>query len=194
MLIDGWNGMDEHEGFEEQLRGLAPSTHRVDRDLLMFRAGQAAEQRHTGGVAARAWPVVSLVSSLAAIALGATLLLERAASRPMLDLAAQGETETIRSSDAPAPYAVSTTRTAPRVVLSRAQRPDPAPWAQYTALRDEVLAEGIEILPQPVSAPLARADAVLSPRSWLPERFPGGALNGIYRSRPVDEHAEGGLL
>lgn len=187
-----WDRMDEDEGFEEQLRSLVPGTHRVDRAVLMFRAGQAVGSRSRSGFAAHAWPAVSMVATLAAVALGTALLLEHAASRRMGSLTAQGEAEPVGMSGAAAPGAVPIPRPVPGGVLRPVQRAATAsaPWARYAVLRDEVLSEGIEILPQPVSAPPARSDSVLSTRSWLSSELPGGT----HLARPAGKPIEGGLL
>jgi len=60
--------------FESKLQSLAPARSRLDRDRLMFQAGQAARRESPGR---RAWP--ALAATLAAVALGEGALL---ATRP----------------------------------------------------------------------------------------------------------------
>jgi len=60
--------------FESKLQSLAPARSRLDRDRLMFRAGQAARRDSPGR---RAWP--ALAAALAAVALGEGAML---ATRP----------------------------------------------------------------------------------------------------------------
>lgn len=56
--------------FEADMQSLAPARSRLDRDRLMFRAGQAAHRESPGR---RAWP--ALAATLAALALGEAALL-----------------------------------------------------------------------------------------------------------------------
>jgi hypothetical protein len=56
----------------DALRGLAPSAGRLDRDALLFRAGQAAAPRGPGRWL---WPLATALASSLALGLGLALLL-----------------------------------------------------------------------------------------------------------------------
>ncbi len=92
--------------FERQLASLEPRSSSLDRDRLMFLAGQTAAARHADQVAnqsraTRFWQVVSGVSTLAATVL-AVLLAISSADRTGTSVADGAKPQTFRTDCKPA--------------------------------------------------------------------------------------------
>ncbi|HVX12014.1 MAG TPA: hypothetical protein VHC22_12595 [Pirellulales bacterium] len=154
--------------FEAELSALAPRAVQLDRDRLMFLAGQASAGTPADGYLSRRWiwPVsFSAMSALAASLL--VLLILRPApqvverivrvpveaapqvpSDPMED--DRGDLVAEPSFDGPAPI-----ETARRADLARGPATAPVVGTAYLDLRDRVLAMGIESWQAPSSPPHA---------------------------------------
>jgi hypothetical protein len=134
--------------------------------------------------------VVSLVSTLAAVALAAALVAERSAPQPLSARAVQPATETFDVAREAAQHASTAYRSDPQRTGVVSAVSGNTGWAAYAGLRNEILSKGTEILPRPASAPLAPADAVMPPQGWIP----GQRTAGSRRSAPGNVYEEGGLL
>jgi hypothetical protein len=140
---------------EAALGALAPSRSRLDRDRLMFRAGQAA-QRSSSAVR-WAWP--SIAAALAIVALGeAVALRQRPGPRDFEGLpVAQKPAQPSPKEPAPAPVVI---------LVHTPMEPGPAvaPMLMgYEQLRSQILRLGIDSLPEPT--PLASRIEISEPAS-----------------------------
>ncbi len=116
---------------ENALSSLSPAPSGIDRDGLMFQAGQSSARRR-----GRIWPLGAAALAGAAIVLGAALV-----ARP-------APTVTERVVYVP----IERPRTPPYVSAARGAGtggPEQAPVMDYFALRAKVLAEGLDALPEP---------------------------------------------
>jgi len=107
---------------ENALSSLKPAALNLDRDKLMFRAGQSSARRQNF-----AWPAVAV---LLAVMLGASLLYRPPA-------------QTERIVYVPQPATPDNTYSSLMVETERPPRS-----AQYIHLRDKILAEGMDALPE----------------------------------------------
>ena len=142
---------------EAALARLDPSRAAIDRDALLFHAGQASVRRHC-----RAWQSASaLLGGCLALA-----LIWQPTLRP---------TAPIVSTPAQSPMAAELGET----VLAPAPRPFDAPEreATYITLRNEVLACGIDVLPEPptLAATSTEPAWLLDDALELPVRYRAGA-------------------
>lgn len=119
----------ELSGIEHALRGLQPAAVTLDRDRLMFRAGQESMRRSPW-----IWPAATAAALLVAVALGSVLALRPPAERVVyLDQPAPGQTgQGVTAVDPPAP-------------------PD---RTAYLRLRQQVLEQGVDSLPALPEVPL----------------------------------------
>ncbi len=168
----------ETAALETVLAALVPLADLLDRDQLVFRAGQASVARRGW-----AWPCTSAILAVLAVTF-ATALVLRPAPQPV---------ERIVSVKEPAP---------PAPVPEHPARPEPQPpqsgpliagneqaQAEYLKLRRQVLEHGVDALPQP--PPLAKEQTLtmesllelppgtLGRSRWLPRdtsSTPGGPL------------------
>lgn len=140
---------------EAALAQLDPSRAAIDRDALLFHAGQASVRRHC-----RAWQSASAV-------LGGCLALV------LIWQPALRQTPPIVSAPAQPPMAAEWVGTMP------AARPFDAPERQatYVSLRNEVLACGIDVLPEPptLAATATEPAWLLDDALELPVRYRAGA-------------------
>ena len=139
---------------EAALGALAPSRSRLDRDRLMFRAGQAARRPPT---VRWAWP--SIAAALAIVALGeAVALRQRPGPRDFEGLpVAQQPVAPNPKEPAPAPVVI---------LVQTPMEPGPAvaPMLMgYEQLRSQILRLGIDSLPEPT--PLASRFEISEPAS-----------------------------
>jgi hypothetical protein len=120
------------EALAGALRGLAPRAGGLDRDRLMFRAGRASAPRGW------AWPLATLVSGAAAVAL-AVLLWARPETPPRVVFVQADQ---------------------PSASDGRAPRPDvegaPGGWSHYLQLQEKLLRDGLDALPEPPDQPPER--------------------------------------
>ena len=122
---------------ETALAGLAPAAGGLNRDQLLFRAGQASVRRGWG------WPGATGVMTCAAAVLGALLVL-----RP----APQGVHETHYVRIEPAPSPPATGSPIPADVASQPAVPAeerPVLQTSYVKLQSQVLRWGLDALPSP---------------------------------------------
>ena len=139
---------------EAALGALAPSRSRLDRDRLMFRAGQAARRPPT---VRWAWP--SIAAALAIVALGeAVALRQRPRPRDFEGLpVAQKPAQPNPKEPAPAPVVIL-------VQTPMDPHPAVAPMLMgYEQLRSQILRLGIDSLPEPT--PLASRFEISEPAS-----------------------------
>ncbi len=131
---------------EAALGSLAPARSRIDRDLVMFRAGQASARRASSG--RRPW--MAAAAGLASVALGEAAFMAR---RPPPVVV---ERVVVVREPAPAPAALSNAE-------SVAQTPMPAAWrpsegspglgeSAYERLSSQVIRYGLDGLPGPLSS------------------------------------------
>ncbi len=146
----------ELNAIEAALGSLAPSKSRLDRDRLMFLAGQRQQQRQTAR-----WPWRAIAATLALVALGeGALLAFRPESEPRIveRLVVVQEPALPERSEPVRPPMPEPEGPAPVVILSQSsKRPDrssvfASSWpsdSSYMQLRRNVLRYGIEGLPEP---------------------------------------------
>jgi hypothetical protein len=165
---------------EAALKGLAPSAVRLQRDLLLFRAGQASVRRPTW-----LWPTAAAVLAIAVAVLAALLSL-----RPGPEVI----TRTIVVQVPPAPVKTALPPKLPEQTEPSSLQPTPPPapdtvvWGPlpggYLRQRQDVLRWGVDALPMLPT----RAGAVVPSRpmtaqdlsEWLPQEkksspTPGGS-------------------
>lgn len=155
-------------GLEASLKELAPAPAHLDRDRLLFRAGQLSARRGWG------WPAAAAALAVLAGTLATGLVLRpeprhtvetitRIVPRP-LPLPRQAPPE----SPAPAP---APSEPAPPEVVARAPLPD-----GYLRLREQVLRWGADALPGPPALPpgvsLSRTPTPRDLTEWLPNDTP----------------------
>jgi len=115
---------------ERALRGLRVARAPIDRDRLMFRAGQVAARRRTRG-----W---QCIAAALLVALGASVSLHGVPREPQ---------QVVRVVERVVVQPVPTVSPMPAVTWKPS-----AGWIEYVRMRDEVVAKGIDALPQPESA------------------------------------------
>ncbi len=139
---------------EALLAGLAPLPGRLDRDQLLFRAGQASVTRTSW-----LWP--GATSVLALLALGLVVALVWRPSPSAVERVVYVPVQ----APAPAPISVPEIPELKDAKPPRAQEKDQLAQADYWKLRDQILRLGVEALPPPSAAtaapPMDKAD------SWL---------------------------
>lgn len=123
--------------FEEALKSLAPAPACLDRDQLLFRAGQASSRRR-GWV----WPAASAVLAAVALTLGALLVFRSAP--PPIERIIQVPAPPTQPMDRPL---LEDSPSVPDAVTAVPRPPG------YLRLRDEVLRWGADGLPQPAPVP-----------------------------------------
>ena len=138
---------EEMQAVERALVSLKPAPSRVDRDALMFRAGQASA-RHRD----RLWPLTSLAMALLAVTFGALLVMRPApepTERIVYVTQAVPQPEPVKRS-----FEGAAARDWAAAAAPEARRPL-GEWS-YGRLRDKVLAEGVDALPVFMTAGEAR--------------------------------------
>jgi len=149
----------ELSAFEAALGALRPAPSRLDRDRLMFEAGQAAARKRTQGT--RLWPV--LAASFACLATGEAFVLTRVREPKVIERVVAREVPAPRAEPVPEPAAIAEApepnRDSSVVILK--ERPLDAPRRttgparldgpdfSYAALRRDVLRFGLDALPEP---------------------------------------------
>jgi hypothetical protein len=145
----------ELNALADALRRLAPSSGQLDRDELMFRAGQASARRSWR------WPLATALSTAVALGLGAVLLF-RPPTTHVVERIVQVPVEKaplapVAPPDVPAPAPVeapapSSPGAAPFVALER-----------YRQIEERLLLRGLEGLgtPPPAPPPPRRSDLEL---------------------------------
>jgi hypothetical protein len=156
--------LDDLSEIESALASLAPREGQIDRDRLMFRAGQAAARAEARPARARrwAWPAAfSTMTAVAAAMLMALILrpepriIERLV--PVSSLADRGEKDSSPPSASSVVPAAPTSGSAPRV----------APVAAaYPQLLARVLERGLDAWPPAASASLPAPRAEGGPASF----------------------------
>lgn len=124
--------------FEAALRPLAPSPSTVDRDRLMFLAGQASAQRHR--IVAWTWPGMAVAATLLAGVLGVMLVV-----RPEPSVVERIVYVALPQQDA-RPHAPDEGPAATPPSLAGSPSPSAV---EYLRLRRLVLARGIDAVPEP---------------------------------------------
>lgn len=138
---------------ESRLGRLSPAHHRINRDALMFRAGQTSGQRQAGRwrSAALAMLVLGLASTVPWLA--------RNGGDPALNLAVNTTDPALLE---PVRHSSAGPQAAPPVITIRS-----VATTEYLRLRDQVLREGVEALPSARWAPLPET-AGTTAGSWRP--------------------------
>jgi hypothetical protein len=187
---------EDLKAFEADLAALQPRADRLDRDRLMFLAGQAAAARGNAAAAARtrrwAWPAALAAMTTVAAALLAVVvwrpepqvverIIEAPVERPAPDAAAPGVRDATASAEAVAHASISSgPDAAPATTgwLAYADRTALRARAPYAHALDLMLARGVDSwpLPQSTSADNAeRASAPMSNRQLLETLLEGPA-------------------
>ncbi len=141
-------------GLEALLAGLAPLPGRLDRDQLLFRAGQASMTRTS-------WLLPGATTLLALLALGLGVALVWRPSPSAVERVVYVPVQP------PAPAAISVPELPAPVDVkpARVQGKDHLAQADYLRLRDQVLRLGVDALPPPPAAtaapPMDKADSLL---------------------------------
>jgi hypothetical protein len=154
----------ELAALESALLALAPAPAGINRDRLLFRAGQASASRRGW-----AWPAATAALALVAVALGSAWLL-----RP-------GPPERVERVYVRVPAGDKGIQASPMETPSPSRRADAAPLApergnewddteRYLKLRNQVIALGADSLPE---TPVTRAPRRLEPLEDLPDVPPG---------------------
>ena len=142
---------------EAALGGLQPVAVAIERDRLMYRAGQSSARRRN-----LAWPILSIALALM---LGVSLLHQ---PEPQMQTV---EVEKLVYITKPTPATQSALHVATQTV-----RPDPyqlQAQANYVKLRDKVLTEGLDALPiREVSSPRSVEERGSRWQDYLPNRQP----------------------
>ncbi len=125
---------EDTDAVEGALASLKPAPSGVDRDILMFSAGQASAPARRFGVL---WPLATSGALLAAVILGIALLTQ--APQRVIEKTVFVPVESAR----PAARAYAEARPA---LWAREQ---PWPRGNYLELRQKVLAGGLDALPRP---------------------------------------------
>jgi hypothetical protein len=127
------NGLTPAElELESALGGLRPAAVAVERDRLMYRAGQSSARRRN-----LAWPILSIALALM---LGVSLLHQPEAQEQTVEVE---KLVYIKEAEPP-------TQSVLQAAIQGAQ-PDPyqlEAQANYVKLRDKVLTEGLDVLPK----------------------------------------------
>ncbi len=152
------NGLTPAEiELEAALGGLQPVTVAIERDRLMYRAGQSSARRRN-----LAWPILSIALALM---LGVSLMHQPETKTKTVKV------EKLVYIPQPAPSTQPTTRMA-----THTGQPDPyqiQAQANYVKLRDKVLTEGLDALPiREVSSPQPAVERGQWWQDYLPNRQP----------------------
>ena len=161
------NLSEEILAVERALGSLKPAPSRINRDQLMFQAGQASAGRRS-----RVWPAASLVMALLAVTLG-VLLLSRPAPEPRERIIYV--TQVVPQREPVKPPLEQAVAAAPEKRLALGEM-------SYLRLRDKVLAQGVDALPSFSSG--ARERETLEDLLG-PQRLPAEERPELLRSRWV---------
>jgi hypothetical protein len=171
------NNSDPLSSIERSLAGFTPAPPQVERDRLMFLAGQANSDRRAGGVSSYIWPTATVAFATSSLILAATLFLrpepaarivyrDRPVAAPARPVSARSE-PLIASVPAPSREAP-----APRV-----------PDNHYLQTREVALRMGLDALGSP-----SRASDLPSPISYgdLLFRLSAGAMSPTSAEIPLE--------
>jgi len=142
----------------DALRALAPRPGALDRDDLLFRAGQASVPRP------RRWPwlLATALSSGAAVALGAVLLW-----RPPTVHTVEHVVTVVREVQVPAPPVAPTPSPAEAPILPAESVPVAGPQANARKMQDQLLRWGLDGVglpcPSPMSGPPLTIESLREP-------------------------------
>lgn len=175
---------------EHALAGLAPLPARVDRDLLMYRAGQAAAARGPASVrrGTRFWQATTGLMTAATVALAFMQFRHpEASSKAPLVAAESGEPTVVVGVDEVPPSPPVVPPAPARIVPSPLLRADPS--RNYLALRTAVLTWGVETWPTDYREPVRNAsqsapERPTSARDLLEELLPASP------APPLPSHEE----
>jgi hypothetical protein len=145
----------EERELEARLRRLVPSPHHLQRDRLMFRAGQQAAQRQS-----IPWRAVSAVLFVGCVVFGLQTIdvQERPEAFPVVQVEPAVQTASPELvAGTPAPTTVGDRR--------------PTHPSEYHRLRDLVLMNGADALPHPPASPVQ--DSIEASMDWPPEMRSG---------------------
>lgn len=144
----------ELKAVADALAQLKPRPAALNRDALMFRAGQASAPRGWK------WPVATAASALVAIGLGVALLIRP--QPPVVERTIVVKV-TVPAAETPAPQPKPLTPT-PDTAALVSQEPDPSPLSDYQRLEDHLLRWGFDGLPPAphVPAPKETRDGLLN--------------------------------
>jgi hypothetical protein len=158
---------DELE-LENRLKRLVPASHRLQRDTLMFHAGQRAARRQS-----RPWQALAIGSLLGVVLLGWDSL----TSIPGREAPLLAQTE--EPAHIPAPFSTKpVTPPMPVTPPNFAWLPLPAPVIEHLRLRYQVVMDGAEALPAPSA--YAAPDASMETLSdWYPGTAPGRGIPAL---------------
>ena len=139
--------------FEAELAALAPRAAQLDRDHLMFLAGQASAGLPAGGHLSRRWAWPAAFSAMSALAASLLLMLVIRPAPQVIEKIVRVPVEAVPGPVATQAngeqYAASLGQAIsselPRAVVAKHPRQrEPAESAEYLDLRDRVLAMGID--------------------------------------------------
>jgi hypothetical protein len=159
---------DELE-LENRLKRLVPTSHRLQRDTLMFRAGQRTARRQS-----RPWQALAIGSLLGVVLLGWDSL----TTTPMREAPLLAQTEEPSPIEVPFPTRPATP---PIDVMppNFAWLPLPAPVIDHLRLRYQVVMDGADALPVPST--YAAPDTTMQTLSgWYRETGPGRATPALF--------------
>jgi hypothetical protein len=141
---------DERE-LEAQLAGLRPAQPAMERDELMFRAGQATAARRL-----HRWQGATSLMGLALLGVWLCQPVPLTPPQPLLGTIPDPQ----KTEEPPVPTV------APAAQPWLRQDPEsPSPIRQYLALRSRVIMEGVDALPVPLADPQP-AEKILSTTDW----------------------------
>jgi hypothetical protein len=160
---------EELAALQATLSSLRPKPSSLDRDRVMFLAGQAAAQRRPASARWAAfdsllWPCATASSLLLAATFGAMLLLGGTSQQRVVHVEAKGPD-------------VHAGQTREATALDETARPlRQTGRADYLKLLQLVMTEGVDALPEPKSTPRPRREVP----TWTPGRIgsPGEILGG----------------
>jgi uncharacterized membrane protein YccC len=155
----------EELDLERQLQEMLPARHGLDRDTLMFQAGERSAQRR-----AHQWRALSMMLAVTTGIL-AVASFGRQSGYSSLEVAvAPAELE----------LAVSASATVPAARIDKAAQPENL-WPfrsgpEFLGLRERLISQGLDALPTPVRA-VPSPDVPNSLRDWLRQSRAGDGLN-----------------
>lgn len=169
----------DERNLEERLRKLAPAGHRLQRDSLMFQAGQRAGRRQS-----RPWQGLAVTSMLGVALLGWDSLTKSPGREPLL----------LSRIEEPARMAapIPTSPVAPPIPVTPpnfAWLPLPAPVIDHLRLRYQMVMEGADALPVP-SAYAAPSSGVETLSDWYREAAPRGAIPPLFPNRKPRQYGD----
>jgi hypothetical protein len=132
-----------------ELRGLAPRPCPIDRDAVMFRAGQSSVPRNW------LWPVLTAVATCAAVTFGAALLVEPAAEGRFFHSYPPAPATTYNPSWTPSTPEGDVPGWEP---TAADEEPWPTPDTNYFHTQNNVLRWGLDGVPLPPTTPTPRAE------------------------------------